>query len=59
MVFENWDEALVEAANLAKTNDYVRVIFSRGRYYVENYEDFIRRFEKVVARFENGKRRRA
>ena len=47
-------EALKEAKDLAKTNSYVVVILSGGKYYIEVEATIIRSWESVIAEFENG-----
>jgi hypothetical protein len=47
-------EALKEAKTLAKTNSYVVVILSAGKYYIEVEATMIRAWETVIAEFENG-----
>lgn len=47
-------EALKEANILAKTNSYVVVICSQGKYYIEVEPTMIRTWETVIAEFENG-----
>jgi len=50
--FETKEEAVKEFDKLKKTNDYVVIILSKGKYYVETESNMIRNFETVVKRFE-------